>query len=334
MKKITTADLQAPDSPGDGWYIIEAAGRYPTRYEEGGTVYRFVQDLTPQVLAAIAERGVPPEGVLVDRDHFSTAGDKPSEALGWLRELAVCGDDLAGFIEWTPLGLPLVCGKVYRHFSTVYPSDPEQIRRGVMHPDRLVGLALTNKPNNTPGQPPITNRGLPGTQQQTQQQQIQPGNKTMNPEILALLGLPEGAADEDVLAAIRSLKEGADAAAQAEADAIVNAEEEKEGAELENDEKEECREQILTNREHGIKYTRLLCNSKARRAAAPAGRRYGDPGNAARREVLVCNRNTDPGLARAARVNARAREICEAERRAGRNPNWHVAHARASRETK
>lgn len=329
MKKITTADLQAPDEPGDGWHIIEAAGQYPTRYEEGGTVYRFIQDLTPQVLAALAERGVPPEGVLVDRDHFSTAGDKPSEALGWLRELAMCGDDLAGYIEWTPLGLPLVSGKIYRHFSTVYPFDFEQIRRGVVHPDRLIGLALTNKPHNTPGQPPITNRELPETQQQTQ-----PENKTMNPEILALLGLPESATDEDVLAAIRSLKEGADAAAQAEADAIVNAEEEKEQAELTNDEKEECREQILTNREHGIKYTRLLCNSRARKPAAYAGRRYGDPGNGARREVLVCNRNTDPELAHAHRVNARAREICDAERRAGRNPNWHVAHARASREIK
>lgn len=327
MRTISPADLQAPDSPGDGWYIIEASGQYPDHYEEGGTSYRFTQDLTPQVLATIAASDIPPEGILVDRDHFSGDADKPTEAVGWLRELAMCGDDLAGLIEWTPLGLPLVTGKIYRHFSTVYPTELEEIKRGVVRPTQLIGLALTNKPHNTPGQPPITNRELPEPKQQTIQK------NTMNPEILALLGLPESATDEDVLAAIRSLKEGADAAAEAEADAIVNAEEEKADAELDNDEKEECRDQILANREHGIKYTRLLCNSKARKPAA-TGRRYGDQSNARSREVLIANRNTDPEQARASRINARAREICDAERRAGRTPNWHVAHAQASRETK
>lgn len=66
------------------------------------------------VLERIAAAGVPPEGLLVDKDHFSLDDDHPSEAMGWLRELALCEGDLAGYIQWTSVGLPLIKGRVWR----------------------------------------------------------------------------------------------------------------------------------------------------------------------------------------------------------------------------
>ena len=40
-------------------------------------------------------------------------------------------------------------GRVYKHFSTVYPAPTaEQLASGTYVPERLIGLALTNQPNN------------------------------------------------------------------------------------------------------------------------------------------------------------------------------------------
>ena len=55
MKTITESDLQPPTTPGDGWYIIEAAGEHATRVEDT----ELTQQLTPEVLATVAAAGVP-----------------------------------------------------------------------------------------------------------------------------------------------------------------------------------------------------------------------------------------------------------------------------------
>ena len=125
MKEISTADLQPATAPGDGWYIIEAAGEHATRVEE----QELVQQLTPEALAAVAAAGVPAEGLPIDRDHLSLDSDNSTEAMGWVRELAMCGGNLAARIEWTSLGLPLIEGRVYKHFSTVYPAPSAEALR-------------------------------------------------------------------------------------------------------------------------------------------------------------------------------------------------------------
>lgn len=317
-KTITRNELVNPDEPGDGWYIIEAAGQHPYRREVDDRVLALVQDLRPGVLEQIAAAGVPPEGLLVDKDHFSLDDDHPSEAMGWLRELALCEGDLAGYIQWTSVGLPLIKGRVYKHFSTVYPApDAGEVGAGGAYaPAKLIGLALTNQPNNRTGQPPISNRELA----------TETNKKTTimySPELLALLGLAEGATDEEVLGAVKDLKAAADAAAEAEAEAVVNAEAEKEGAELTNEEKEEAKEQILCNRDHGIRFTRLLCQSK-RRVVSNRERRYAGTGSM----PVVTNRAVSPELA----LTNRAKEICAAARAAGRRANWYAAMEQARRE--
>lgn len=327
-KQITAADLQSPETPGDGWYIIEAAGEYPSRLGD----ITYTQSLTPETLQAVADAGVPQEGLPIDRDHLSYNPANSTEALGWVRELATCQGNLAARIEWTALGQPLIRGHVYKHFSTVYPPAAEQIIAGAYTPTHLVGLALTNQPHNRTGQPPITNRELP-TPPQTQQQ------KTMNPDILAKLGMAEGATDEEIAAAIDALQqELADAkscvanAEQKEAESMVAAEEAAADVKLDDEERKEAADHIITNRDHGLKFLRLLCNSKRPPAAEPqpASRLYADKSTPEAREQLVFNRAKQPD-ARQLILN-RANEICREARNRGEHKPFTLAKREAERE--
>lgn len=62
MKEISENELEGQEMPGDGWFIIEAAGQHPARIDG----QQFTQNLTAEVLAGVAAAGVP-----IDRDHLS-----------------------------------------------------------------------------------------------------------------------------------------------------------------------------------------------------------------------------------------------------------------------
>lgn len=399
MKTIAEADLQPATTPGDGWYIIEAAGEHAKRVKDT----ELVQQLTPEVLAAVAAAGVPAEGLPIDRDHLSLDAENSTEAMGWVRELAMCGSDLAARIEWTSLGLPLIKGRVYKHFSTVYPAPTaEQLAAGVYEPVQLIGLALTNQPNNRAGQPPITNHlrftnddiriadnGEPALAGESEAQatataralsaaapasdsaclgeaegrrrepnsinrtsylvnrkskdfsegkepEEAENNKTdtptmYSPELLAALGLAEGATDEEVLAKVQELKQNAEiantavkAAEAAEAEAVINAAEKENGVELSAEEKEEAKEQIITNRAHGLKYVGLLCRDKrAVTNSATGARRYAG-------KAPLANRTTpaDPEQA----IANRAQQLCDEARAAGKPLSYFTAVEKARAE--
>ena len=464
MKTITETDLQPATAPGDGWYIIEAAGKHATRVEDA----ELVQQLTPEVLAAVAAAGVPAEGLPIDRDHLSLDAENSTEAMGWVRELAMCGGNLAARIEWTSLGLPLIEGRVYKHFSTVYPAPSEaQLEAGVYEPAQLIGLALTNQPNNREGQPPITNKcnqyhhdpGCPDAEggsassdaddapdssrrngedeeadempedadEATQERYMEASSmasagvdreeifavtgvdvgktdidreyedmvaagaderaiykqtgidprryekrrakrraarsagqkpavansaedfsegkvpeeankKTteqeptmISPELLGALGLAEGATEQEVLAAVQALKEQAEVAntaakqaEAAEAEAVINAAEKEAGVELSDEEREEAKQQIITNRKHGLKYVGLLCRDKrAVTNTASTERRYAG-------KTPLANRTTpaDPEQA----IANRAQQLCDEARAAGKPLGYFTAVEKARAE--
>lgn len=393
MKQISKEDLQPATTPGDGWFIIEAAGQHATRRGE----VEFTQNLSPEVLAGIVEAGVPSEGLPIDRDHLSLDARNSTEALGWLRELAMCDGNLAGRIEWTPLGLPLIQGRVYKHFSTVYPPPGEQLAGGEYMPERLIGLALTNQPNNKEGQPPITNsrervgevrgtrlRSCGATPRQANDPSSPIGyaeagdlrmensapeaqeweedeagylwtkddfsegevpkeaeNNTneeptmYSPELLSALGLPEGATEADVLAAVQKLKQSAEVAnaavkkaEAAEADAVINAAERENGVELSAEEKEEAKQHIITNRAHGLKYVGLLCRDK-RPAAAATEQPVANTRRYAGKMPLV-NRSTPEDGEKA--IANRAQQLCDEARAAGKHLGYFTAMEMARTE--
>lgn len=273
IKTITLEDLQPWDNPGDGWYHVERWGEHPQVSLEGK---QYVQVIDDEAVRAIVEAGVPEEGLLIDVEHVSVTGVRDTRAYGWGRELAGLpteeGLQLCVWIEWTPLGQPLVKDHIYKHFSTVYSVDLcADLGGGRIRPLKLVGLALTNQPNN-PGQRPITNSQAAPINNTNQQDNI---NMEELKKIAAKLGLPEDATLEQVEAAIDALMAAEQEAAEAEAETLLNSED---LASLTPEEKKDLKDELLTNRDLGIKMIKLLINRKGGGAPPATTPRYARPG--------------------------------------------------------
>lgn len=351
MKTIDESELQnTRQAPGDGWYVIEACGDYPNTawVEAKKAEVPFIQHITPEVLAAVVEAGVPPEGLPIDKDHLSMKLENDTAAMGWVRELALCGEQLCARIEWTPLGLPLVQGRCYKHFSTVYPPSVSQYLAGHYSPKRLSGLALTNQPNNRGGQPPITNCRrdehdplfCPHGGGEKHNKTNNTENMEYPAELLAALGLAEGATEEEVIAAAQekaskaAAAEDAEAAARkaeeeaqqakedavaAEADAMISTETAEAGVELTDEEEDEVRAEFSTNRAKGKRMLQLMIAAKG--GSTLNRRRY--PTKTPAAAPATGRRMTD--LEKAAAACNRAKALCAEARSRGEKPNfWEV----------
>lgn len=329
MKMIQVSDLVPMDAPGDGWYHIESNADHPAQCEGE----QIVQVLDNAAMQAIASAGVPEEGLPIDADHRGVPGvaEVPdTAAAGWVRELALFDDgagnmQLAGRIEWTPPGLELVAGRVYKHFSTVYRLDSTELAAPLggnrYRPLVLLGLALTNNPNNRLGQRPITNGhpdNLPpatGVGENPNKNENQDMNELE--DIKKALGLDPEATAADCVAAIEAIKGEAAAAADAEAETLLNAE----GlCDLPEEEKKEIKEGLVTNRSLALMTIRAY---KERRSAGASTRlpRYatnGTPRTGCKPSVST--------------IINRAKEIQKAERAAGRTCSFWKAHGMAKNE--
>lgn len=323
MKTITLEDLEPMEQPRDGWYHIERWGEHPQTSQEGK---QYVQVIDDEAVRAIVEAGVPEEGLLTDVEHVSVAvtGPRDSRAYGWVRELAALptaeGLQLCARIEWTPLGLPLVRDRIYKHFSTVYSVELcADLGGGRLRPLKLVGLALTNQPNND-GQRPITNTRC--------QPQNTNNNKDMEElkKIAAKLGLPEDSTADDIMAALDSLMASQQEAAEAEAETLLNSE----GLEdLTEEQKEDLKDELLTNRDLGIKMIKLLINRKGG-GAPPATPKYARPGF--RPDTKATRGAANMSADRAKLLVNTARDIQAQEKAAGRSCTfWRAKNMAKSR---
>lgn len=312
IKTITLEDLQPWDDPGDGWYHVERWGEHPQTSLEGK---QYVQVIDDEAVRAIVEAGVPEEGLLIDVEHVSVTGVRDTRAYGWGRELAGLpteeGLQLCVWIEWTPLGQPLVKDHIYKHFSTVYSVELcADLGGGRIRPLQLVGLALTNQPNN-PGQRPITNsQAAPINDNTNQQDNI---NMEELKKIAAKLGLPEDATLEQVEAAIDALMAAEQEAAEAEAETLLNSEELKD---LPDEARKDLKDELLTNREMGIKMINLLINRKGGGAPPATAPRYARPGY--RPDTRATRGAGGMGADRAKLLVNTARDIQAQEKAAGR----------------
>lgn len=87
-------------------------------------------------------------GVLVDFDHFSQSGDKPSEAAGWIENLQRRDDGLWAKVRWSDVGEKAVNGGRYRLVSPVWlRKNCETLDNNEIRPLVLDSVALTNEPN-------------------------------------------------------------------------------------------------------------------------------------------------------------------------------------------
>ncbi len=156
--------------PKDDWYQLAPFGEFPVMAERAdGTKVRLVQVLDSKACAAITNRfnavAMNPAfpGMLIDKDHFSQEAELPSEAMGWIFELAnrdgQNGDGgLWARIRWSDVGAAAVKGGSYRFISPCFdPNTVENLGNARIRPLYLDTAGLTNAPNIR-GSKPLSNR--------------------------------------------------------------------------------------------------------------------------------------------------------------------------------
>jgi phage I-like protein len=198
MNPLLNREFQMPE---DGLYPLVPKGEFP--HPTG--VLQVIDDAA--CLAMLnrfqAEMNAPNfAGLLLDYDHFSQDTDKSSEAAGWILNLENRVDGLYGLIRWAGAGEEKVRSGAYRFVSPVWNREEcESLGGNRVRPLRLANAALTNDPNMK-GIKPLTNRS---GDSRKPQDAGEPGGKesTMDykSELLAMLGLPADATDEQITAA-------------------------------------------------------------------------------------------------------------------------------------
>jgi phage I-like protein len=185
--------------PADGFYPLVPKGEFPHPtgvvqvIDESACVAMFNRFVQEAAAANFA-------GLLLDYDHFSQDTDKSSEAAGWILKLENRADGIYGLIRWAGAGEEKVRSGAYRFVSPVWNREEcESLGGNKVRPLRLANAALTNDPNMK-GIKPLTNRAGDSGEPQAGQ----PGGKesTMDykTELLAMLGLPAEATDEEITA--------------------------------------------------------------------------------------------------------------------------------------
>lgn len=206
---------------------ILAKGTFP-KTVKGKTVTQVVDE---EALRAIEQQEIPPEGLLLDFDHYSDLtpdeiaklkemGIKlPSEAAGWIHGITRVDDRLFAAVELTAAGEAAIAGKNYVFTSPVFdhrgfvPLESPSLR-----PTLIKKVALTNEPNikaigslrnregdeggdGIPGEIlfPIANRG-DGAEPENQTPNKE---KTMLKKLATILGCEES--EEAVEAAVKKL---------------------------------------------------------------------------------------------------------------------------------
>lgn len=134
-------------------------------------------------------RGIDPD---IDYDHKA----KVDHAAGWVKDAEARPDGLWLLVEFTKQALQRINDKEYRYFSSDYCDVWTDPKTGQQYQDVLNGGGLTNRPFLKELQPINLSEVL--------------GGKTMDPELLKLLGLPEDADEATFNAKVRELAEASD----------------------------------------------------------------------------------------------------------------------------
>jgi phage I-like protein len=133
--------------------------------------------------------------IVIDYEHQTLNGTE-APAGGWIKELVNKGDEgLWGKVEWTKRGKGYLEGKEYKYLSPVllssYRDDEGWARPSVLH-----SAALTNKPF-IDGMEPIINKFNFTMKEEEEMDKKQ---------LIQMLGLKEGASEEEIMTALSQLK--------------------------------------------------------------------------------------------------------------------------------
>nr|WP_314587032.1 phage protease [uncultured Pseudomonas sp.] len=183
-------DLSAqPQTEGAAPEWVELIPAGPAITGRDGRFWLFDELSQGLVVDAFTTRGI---DLAVDWEHASeikAPNGEPAPAAGWIDQLEIREGALWGHVQWTPRGGAQIAAKEYRFLSPVFDYDPTSLRIG-----RLVSLGLTNKPN------------LFLTALNHEQPTPESTDVKISAALLALLGLPETATEEQAVTAATQLK--------------------------------------------------------------------------------------------------------------------------------
>ena len=205
LPPILNRDFKLPD---DGKVHLVPKGNYPVMHQDK----RIVQVVDDAALAAMtaslqADAATPDFGGLcIDFDHFRHDHDKESRAGGWLDGSVENRDKgLFGTPRWSASGRAAVEGGDYRFISPEFdPLTLQHIGGDKYRPTRLVGFGLTNNPNMR-GMTPLSNRRVGASDGEPTTEADKQNQHTMK-IVTGLLGLADGANEDQIAAAIRGIQ--------------------------------------------------------------------------------------------------------------------------------
>lgn len=180
---------------------------------DGGKMNGTVQHCTRAAFEAMVAnwRAAGSPEILVDVDHNSATG-RSTEAAAWAKNLRVEDCGLCADFELTPRGRELIGGRQYRFVSPGWTLAADGT------PLALCSVGLTNTPN-LPVEP-VVNADDSGGLDPDDPKPDNEGHPTMDIKMIAAaLGLPETATEEEILAAVKAMKDKEAAAAEAAANA-------------------------------------------------------------------------------------------------------------------
>jgi len=184
---------------GNGaWIKLIPAGTFSGR--DGRGPYHAGDRASIEQIAAMTRSYAGSTELVVDYEHQTLnigENGKPAPAAGWIKEVEARDDGLYGRIEWTASAQAAIEAKEYRYISPVYFHTKAGKVLALQH------VALTNTPN------------LNELAEVSAHSLFQKTSEDKMDEVIAALGLSEGASEDDVLVAVNALLTGASAIAVA-----------------------------------------------------------------------------------------------------------------------
>lgn len=180
------ADLSALPA-GEKWLRLIPAGTFSGR--DGRGPYDAGDRASLEQIAEMTRRFAGAMDIVVDYEHQTLEAannGRPAPAAGWIKQVEARDDGLYGLIEWTAPAAQAIAAKEYRYLSPVYFHDKAGKVLLLQH------VALTNTPNLD--LPEVSAHSV----------RFQPQEVPMK-QVLAALGLAEGASEAEALTAVNSL---------------------------------------------------------------------------------------------------------------------------------
>jgi phage I-like protein len=194
LSKVVLSEGETPSS----WIHAMTKGKYdhPVYGEidfSDERLNRFAESVVKKV------RDIEPD---IDYDHKAKVGD----AAGWVKNAEVRDDGLYLFVEWTGEAVQKIKSKAYKYFSPEFLDEWTHPKTSTVFQDVLAGGAITNRPFLKDLSP------LNLSEMLADEDPEEEGNEMDPKKFTELLGLPEGASEDDILAKAKEFKEKAEAA--------------------------------------------------------------------------------------------------------------------------